>query len=304
MTTAPSQDSEPVETDTRVMETHISTLFFLCDRVYKLKKMVRTGFLDWSTPDRRRQACLLEVALNSRLAPDVYLGTADIVDSEGKLCDSLVVMRRLPSSRRLSRMILDGVDVTPELRSLARQLAGFHSGCRHGPEIAVAGRPNVVLDNWRQNCVEMAPFARRGLVDQNVLDEVARLSESYVRGRGELFQRRVDGGRGRDGHGDLLADDISCSTMVPGSSTVSNSTLVFGTGMSWLTWPSWPWTWSGLAPVSRPPHFSPDIGSSQATTGLPLWLITGSLTGRWCEPPWPAFATSRGTLQRRHRPPS
>jgi aminoglycoside phosphotransferase family enzyme len=140
MTTAPSQDSGLVETDAGVVETHISTLFFLCDRVYKLKKPVRTGFLDWWTPDRRRQACVFEVALNSRLAPDVYLGIGDIVDSEGKRCDSLVVMRRLPSSRQLSRMILDGVDVTRDLRLLACQLARFHSGCRHGPEIAAAGQ--------------------------------------------------------------------------------------------------------------------------------------------------------------------
>jgi aminoglycoside phosphotransferase family enzyme len=142
----PSQDSAPVETDTGAVETHISTLFFLGDRVYKLKKPVHTGFLDWSTPERRHQACLLEVALNSRLAPDVYLGVADIVDSEGNRCDSLVVMRRLPSSRRLSRMILDGVDVRPDLRSLARQLAAFHSGCRHGPEVMRAAAPGGASD--------------------------------------------------------------------------------------------------------------------------------------------------------------
>jgi aminoglycoside phosphotransferase family enzyme/predicted kinase len=208
MTIAQPEGTGPIETDPRIVETHISTLFFVGDRVYKLKKPVQMAFLDWSTPERRHEACLLEVALNSRVAPDVYLGVADIIDAEGQRCDSLVVMRRLPSSRSLSRLVVDGVDVTESLGSLARQLAAFHAGCRHGPEVAETGRPNAVLANWRDNCAQMATHATRGLVDPDVVEAVARLSESYVRGRGQLFEHRVEAGRVRDGHGDLLAEDI------------------------------------------------------------------------------------------------
>src|SRR5688572_15403440 len=91
-----------------VAETHISVLFFAGDRVYKLKKPVRTPFLDFSSPEARRRACMREVELNRRLAPDVYLGVADVLaprgpgDPPGASCEHVVVMRRMPPERRLS----------------------------------------------------------------------------------------------------------------------------------------------------------------------------------------------------------
>jgi hypothetical protein len=86
-----------------VRETHIGVVFLLGDRAYKLKKPVKTGFLDFSTPQRRLAACRREVELNRRLAPDVYLGISSVsavVDPRlPGLADSvehMVVMRRMP----------------------------------------------------------------------------------------------------------------------------------------------------------------------------------------------------------------
>ena len=61
-----------------VRETHVSTLFFVGDRVYKLKKPVKLDFLDFTTAAERERACRREVELNRRLAPDVYLGVAEV----------------------------------------------------------------------------------------------------------------------------------------------------------------------------------------------------------------------------------
>lgn len=57
-----------------VAETHLSVVFLFGDRAWKLPKAVRMAFVDQSTPERRAAACEREVALNRRLAPDVYLG--------------------------------------------------------------------------------------------------------------------------------------------------------------------------------------------------------------------------------------
>ena len=59
-------------------ETHISWVFLDVDDVWKVKKPVSLGFLDFSTPEKRRRACEEEVRLNRRLAPDVYLGVEPI----------------------------------------------------------------------------------------------------------------------------------------------------------------------------------------------------------------------------------
>ncbi|MBO0728967.1 MAG: AAA family ATPase [Acidimicrobiaceae bacterium] len=195
------------ETAASVVETHISTLFFVGNRVYKLKKGLRTGFLDWTTADRRREACLNEVALNRRIAPDVYLGVAEVRGPDGEW-DSLVVMRRMPAEANLARLVTEGADVSDRLRSLAKLIADFHAGCRHDTETAAAGTPEAVAANWADNSTEMAPYGTRGLLDEGVLHAVADLSQAYVRGRRDLFVARIAAGRVRDGHGDLQAADV------------------------------------------------------------------------------------------------
>jgi aminoglycoside phosphotransferase family enzyme len=49
-----------------VVETHISWVFLARDRVVKVKRPVRFGFVDHSTADRRRHSCEEEVRLNRR----------------------------------------------------------------------------------------------------------------------------------------------------------------------------------------------------------------------------------------------
>src|SRR5205823_10614656 len=127
-----------------VHETHIGAIFLAGDRAYKLKKPVDLGFLDFTTRERRERACHREVELNRRLAPDVYLGVADVTGPDGVLCDHLVVMRRMPPERRLAALVRHGVDVTEELRRIARRVATFHAAAPTSPEIAEAGSVRMV----------------------------------------------------------------------------------------------------------------------------------------------------------------
>src|SRR5579883_3116032 len=68
-----------VPANVRLVETHISSVFLAGPHVYKLKKPVDFGFVDYSTLARRRRFCELEVALNRRLADDIYLGVVPLV---------------------------------------------------------------------------------------------------------------------------------------------------------------------------------------------------------------------------------
>ncbi len=64
------------------LETHISHVFIGDDFVYKVKKPVNFGFLDFSTLKKRHFFCEKEVFLNSRLAKDIYLGVQPIYKSD------------------------------------------------------------------------------------------------------------------------------------------------------------------------------------------------------------------------------
>jgi aminoglycoside phosphotransferase family enzyme/predicted kinase len=192
-----------------VRETHISLLFFVGDQVYKLKKPVVLDFLDFSTRVERERACRREVELNRRLAPDVYLGVLDVLGVDGEPCDHLVAMRRMPDERRLSTLVERGADVEGCVREVARAVATFHATAATSPAIAAAGSVAAVRSNWQSNFSTLRPFVG-SVLDEAVAARVERRALRYLEGRAPLFAERIATGKIRDGHGDLLADDIFC----------------------------------------------------------------------------------------------
>jgi aminoglycoside phosphotransferase family enzyme/predicted kinase len=194
-------------TSVAITETHCAVVVFIGDRAYKLRKPVDLGFLDFRTTDARRGACEREVELNRRLTPDVYLGVGDVTGPDGEPCDSLVVMRRMPADRRLSTLVTSGADVRDGLRALAKQLAAFHAAARHDSQTAAEGSRDAVRERWRASFDQTRPF-RGDVLDAAETAEVERLALRYLAGRERLFFDRAATGLIRDGHGDLLADDV------------------------------------------------------------------------------------------------
>jgi len=192
-----------------VAETHSAVVFFVGERAYKLKKPVDLGFLDFTEPRARAAACRREVELNRRFAPDVYRGVAAIHAPGGRVCDHLVVMRRMPATRRLSTLVRAGVPVEGPLRQVARILAAQHAAAPRSVKIAAQGSAGAVWSRWEASIGQLRELAGR-LPELVAVDEVERLAERFVAGRGALFEQRIRGGYIVDGHGDLLADDIFC----------------------------------------------------------------------------------------------
>lgn len=195
--------------DPSVVETHISVLFFLGDRVYKMRKKVTTPFLDFSTRELRLADCRREVALNRRLAPDVYLGVDDVVDETGQPVEHLVVMRRLPSERRLATMIAAPTFDADHLARVARALAGFHARAERSPAISRAGSIEHLTMLWSTNLDETQPFLGSWL-DADLHALIRQSALAYLEGRQPLLTRRIFAGRIVDGHGDLMAEDVFC----------------------------------------------------------------------------------------------
>lgn len=192
-----------------IAETHISVLVSIGDRVYKLKKPVSLGFLDFSDRKAREQACHREVELNRRLAPDVYLGVADVLGPDGAACDHLVVMRRMPPERRLAALVREGVPLDDMLSAVARRVAVFHARTTTSDEIGAAGRRDAVQAVWEASFGQLAPFTG-SVLDSERCRRVEDLVRRYLSGREQLFDHRIALGAVRDGHGDLQAEDIFC----------------------------------------------------------------------------------------------
>jgi len=103
------------------------------DLACKLKNPVSLGFLDFSTVAARTVACARETELNLRFAPAMYLGVAEFRGPDGQVCDHLVVMRRMPASRRLSTLVRSHAPVAVPLRQVARILAAQHAKAVRSP---------------------------------------------------------------------------------------------------------------------------------------------------------------------------
>ena len=190
-------------------ETHVSLLGFTNDRVWKCKKAVRLPFVDLSTLERRRENCEREVALNRRLAPDVYLGVVPLV-VDGGTVDYLVEMRRLPDDRRLSALVGHDARAGGEcVDAIADLLVRFHAGARTGGDVDRSATPSSLEALWKRSIEEVRASSQRPL-DDEIVDGIERDALGYLSGRSPLFRERIAEHRIRDGHGDLLADDVFC----------------------------------------------------------------------------------------------
>jgi aminoglycoside phosphotransferase family enzyme/predicted kinase len=199
----------PTSPPAAVVETHISTLFFVDDRVYKRKRPVQLPFIDLRDRSAREALCHREVELNRRLAPDVYLGVADVTGPDGEPCDHLVVMRRLPPDRRLSTIVSRRDPGADQLvAAVARQVAAFHRNATRSTDIAAAGTVASVLCRWVEIVEEIRASAHAPDVER--VGHVLELVEQYCAGRHPLFETRLLDWCICDGHGDIQADDVFC----------------------------------------------------------------------------------------------
>lgn len=187
-------------------ETHFSWVFFTPDRAFKLLKPVVMPFIDHTDVENRLESISREYELNHEISPDVYLGTADVVE-DGAVVDRMLVMRRLPDDRRLSGLV-GRPGFERHLRAVAKAVASLHARREPITDAPMAGHA-ALLENWRDNFDGLAPYVGT-VIDEHDFQRAERLTERYLTGRESLLEDRIAGGFVRDVHGDLTADDIFC----------------------------------------------------------------------------------------------
>lgn len=199
-------------------ETHISRIYLTDTYVYKLKKPLNLGFLDFSTLEKRHHFCQEEVRLNRRFTIDIYLGVVELRLQNGKICfsnrgkllDYAVRMRRLPESRMLDRLIeANAPDLANEMERLGKAL---HSALSQA-EIC-QNEPVRNIEMVKRNCEEN--FSQTvAAIDLCLTSEAHKLMHRVTQhDLAELevtMLEREANGFVRDGHGDLHTANI-CMT--------------------------------------------------------------------------------------------
>lgn len=196
-------------------QTHISYLFFTPKYVYKIKKPVDFGFLNFTTLEKRRFFCHQEVALNKRLSPDIYIGVVEInkknggfvFEGKGDAVEYAVKMKRLPSDKMMDMMLQAGSVTEPMVKRIADVIADFHKRAKTNLYISGFGHPSVIEKNTEENFTQTQNYIGR-TVTKAQFDITKNYTQNFLKARHGLFTKRTEKGFIKDCHGDIHSEHI------------------------------------------------------------------------------------------------
>jgi len=205
---------KPAKVD--LVQTHISAVFLAGEHVYKVKKPVNLGFLDFTTLEKRKFYCHQEVDLNRRLAGEVYLGVAEIRAHEGKISigggpgqviEYAVHMKRLPMECQMDQLLAKGAIPPGAVEKLAAKLAHFHTQAATNPEISSFGEIQAVRGNVEENFAQTEKYVGE-VFTPGLYRETIEATRLFMERQSLLFEKRILQGKIRDCHGDLHLQHI------------------------------------------------------------------------------------------------
>ncbi|GAB4333292.1 MAG: hypothetical protein Kow0089_01770 [Desulfobulbaceae bacterium] len=204
-----------------LVQTHISFVVLAGDYVYKFKKPVDFGFLDFSTLDKRKSCCEQELLLNRRLSPEIYLGLVTVnrdgerfsLDGRGEIVEYGVKMVRMPEERMMVNVIRSGELGRSHIDHLVDVLAPFYEKAENSPEIDRFGTASAVSVNVLENFDQTESFVGGEALPRDRFEVISTYARNFL-DRSELFEERIAAGRIRDCHGDLYSANICLADKV------------------------------------------------------------------------------------------
>ncbi len=205
-------DEEPGQIE--LVQTHISFVFLTRNFVYKVKKAVDLGFLDFTTLEKRRFFCENELKLNRRLCGDMYLEVVPInrskvikIKGEGETVEYAVKMRKMPQERMMDRLLKENKVDDKLVDRIARIVADFHSKTRTNRRIKEFGSLEMIKINWKENFEQTKEFVGKTISMKDFKLIRGRIGD-FMKRNVAFFERRVAEGRVRDCHGDVHSGNI------------------------------------------------------------------------------------------------
>lgn len=204
-----------------LVQTHISYIVLADDFVYKWKKPVNFGFLDFSTLEKRKYFCAEEFRLNLRLCPDIYLGVVRItrngmqlsLEGRGEPVEYGVKMKRLPEERMMNKVIAAGRLKKHHLEQVINILATFYASLDALRGFEDYGGVKAVSKTIHDNFAETSRFVGGKALSTDRFLRIRQFTEHFLSNE-DLFQQRVNSGRVRECHGDLHSGNICLTDRV------------------------------------------------------------------------------------------
>jgi aminoglycoside phosphotransferase family enzyme len=197
-----------------LVQTHISFVFLTQNFVYKVKKAVNLGFLDFTTLEKRRFFCEKELELNRRLCGDMYLEVVPInrskvikIKGEGETVEYAVKMKRIPQEKMLSSLLEENKVDEKLVGRIAKIIADFHSKAETNKRISEFGSLAIIETNWKENFEQTEEFVGKSISLKD-FKQIQERVEDFLKRNTSLFEKRIADGRVRDCHGDIHSGNI------------------------------------------------------------------------------------------------
>ncbi len=199
----------------KVVQTHISYVFITNDIVYKIKKPINLGFLDFSTLEKRKYFCEKEVELNRRLSPEIYLGVVPVTkereifkfEGQGEVVEYAVKMKRLPENGMMNFLLQEGKLTEKHVDLIINTLVPFYQKAQTGEKVNIYGSKEVIFYNINENFEQTKEFVGLALTEEKY-KYLIDFNFRFIKEKEKLFKERIDKGFIREGHGDLYSANI------------------------------------------------------------------------------------------------
>jgi hypothetical protein len=205
-------DEEPGKIE--LTQTHISFVFLTRNFVYKVKKAVDLGFLDFTTLEKRRFFCEKELQINRRLCEGMYLEVVPInrsnvikIKGEGETVEYAVKMERIPQEKMMSRLLEKNKVDGKLIDEIAKIIAEFHAKAETNMRISEFGSLAIIETNWKENFDQTLEFVGK-ILSMEDFKLIHERIEDFMKKNVRLFEKRITEGRVRDCHGDIHSGNI------------------------------------------------------------------------------------------------
>jgi aminoglycoside phosphotransferase family enzyme/predicted kinase len=199
----------------RLIQTHASLVFVASPFVYKVKKPVDFGFLDFTSLEKRRHFCERELRLNQRLCPEGYLDVIPITVKAGKLAlggegeevEVALRMREFSPDGFFDQKVTEGRATAADMDRIVSVLATFYLEQHPTAEIEQWGRIEKLRLSTDENFSQTKAFIGKTLPASSH-DAIRRYTDRFYKAHSAWFDERVEQGWIRDCHGDLHLEHI------------------------------------------------------------------------------------------------
>lgn len=203
---------EPCEI--RVVETHYAWVFMTGQFVYKFKKPIKLGTVDFTGLAARKRICDLEFHLNRQLAVQTYLGVVPLtlddtgqlqLGGTGKPVEWLIKMRQLPRERMMDTAINAGTITATDIAAVVRKLVRFHDQAPVSEETDRQFRDRLETQLVQAHHELLRPEFS---LNTRLVRKLGEEQLAFLRQNPEIFDARIDRNRIREVHGDLKPEHV------------------------------------------------------------------------------------------------